>query len=190
MNDEQYKMTKRNRISMIAFEAIAIFCSVLLAFAADQWREDANEKSKAIAVLGLVKAELAANLVELESTVGVRDPMLREYLVALNALEESDRFPAELEHPPLPDVTNIAYRIAADSGVIADIDPAELLLIARAYEAIQEVGSNEVFLDNRNAQIRYRDGEQYLSGFIYYSNRAIASEPDAIQSIKDALEVM
>jgi len=182
--------SKRTRISMILIEAVAIFCSVLLAFAADQWREDLNDRRKAESVMGLVKAELEANLQSLQSVVGTREGGLAAYNDALAELSETQELPNSLPQLQFPEITNIAYRIATDAGVIAEIDPTELLIIAQAYEAIQEVESNRSFLDNRNAQIRYEDDEQFLSGFIYYSNRALVSEPAAINAVGRALSVM
>ena len=70
------------------------------------------------------------------------------------------------------------------------VAPEELLVVARAYEALEEVRRNDTFLNERNAQIRFNDGEQYLSGFIYYLNRAIGNEPVAIELIRDAIDML
>ncbi|MEL6723538.1 MAG: hypothetical protein AAFP24_00855, partial [Pseudomonadota bacterium] len=63
---------KFSRVSapVLLVESIAIFCSVLLAFAADQWRDDMNERARADAILTLVRTELTENLNELELLAG------------------------------------------------------------------------------------------------------------------------
>ena len=175
---------------VILVESIAIFCSVLLAFAAEQWREDMNERARAEDILVLVRTELEANLSELEALADTRETMLQGYIQALDEFVDTGQFPADLPNLDVPDITVVAYQLAADSGVISGVDPSELIVIARAYEALTAVRANEVFLNNRNAQIRFRDGEQYLSGFIYFANRAMVNEPAAIDAVKAAIETM
>jgi len=183
---------KFSRVSapVLLVESIAIFCSVLLAFAADQWRDDMNERARADAILTLVRTELTENLNELELLAGTREDMLQGYIDALETFIDTGRFPQILPEYKVPDITDVAYQLATDSGVISGIEPNELIVVARAYEALKEVRGNEVFLNNRNAQIRFRDGEQYLSGFIYFANRAIVNEPAAIVAVRDAIELL
>ncbi len=183
---------KFSRVSapVLLVESIAIFCSVLLAFAADQWRDDMNERSRADAILVLVRTELTENLSELEQLTGTREDMLQGYITALDEFVDSGQFPQILPEYNVPEITDVAYQLATDSGVISRVAPSDLIVIARAYEALNEVRANEVFLNNRNAQIRFRDGEQYLSGFIYFANRAMVNEPAAILSVRQAIELL
>ncbi|MEM1174329.1 MAG: hypothetical protein AAGI27_05925, partial [Pseudomonadota bacterium] len=88
------------------------------------------------------------------------------------------------------EITSIAYQLAADADAVTSVATEELLIIARAYEALQEVRRNDAFLTERNAQIRFNDGEQYLSGFIYYLNRAAINEPIAVDRVRDAIEML
>ena len=168
-------------------QAVAIFCSVLLAFAAEQWREDMNERARAEDVLTLVKAELTENLAELERVSATRQEMLDAYIAALDGLVDTGVFPRELPDLSVPEITNVAYQLATDSGVLSRIEPEDVIVVARAYQALSSVQDNQVFLNNRNAQIRFRDGEQYISGFIYFSNRALSNEPEAIVAIEAAI---
>lgn len=171
-------------------QAVAIFCSVLLAFAAEQWRDDMNERARAEDVLTLVKAELTENLAELERVSATRQEMLDSYIAALDALVDTGVFPRELPILQVPEITNVAYQLATDSGVLSRIEPDDVIVVARAYQALASVQDNQVFLNNRNAQIRFRDGEQYISGFIYFSNRALSNEPDAIVAIEAAIATL
>ena len=175
---------------VILVESIAIFCSVLLAFAAEQWRQDMNEQAQADAILVLVRTELEENLTELERVSIKREDMLASYIDALDSFQKSGEFPTDM--PPIdpPEITNVAYQLATDSGVISRIEPAELIVIAQAYEALASVKGNRAFLSNRNAQIRFGDAEQYLSGFIYFTNQSMANEPAAIVSVKTAIELL
>lgn len=175
---------------VLLVESIAIFCSVLLAFAAEQWREDMNERARADDVLVLVRTELNANLSELERLADTREVMLQGYIGALDGYIDTGEFPLDLPDFQVPDITEVAYQLATDSGVISRVEPNELIVIARAYEALGKVKANEAFLNNRNAQIRFRDGEQYLSGFIYFANRAMVNEPEAIDAVRDAIELL
>lgn len=170
-------------------ESAAIFFSVLLAFFVEQWREDINEQREAEAILNLVRAELVQNLAELESILPKREAMLAGYQEAIMALRNEGVFPRELPEFQSPDITSLAYELATDAGAVT-VAPEELLVVARAYEALEEVRRNDTFLNERNAQIRFNDGEQYLSGFIYYLNRAIGNEPVAIALIRDAIEML
>ena len=175
---------------VILGQAVAIFCSVLLAFAAEQWRDDLNERARANDVLKLVKAELTENLTELERVSGMRQEMLDGYITALDELVDTGVFPQELPSLQVPAITDVAYNLATDSGVLSRIEPTDVLIVARAYEALEAVDDNQVFLNNRNAQIRFRDGEQYISGFIYFSNRALSNEPEAIEAVKAAIATL
>ena len=175
---------------VILGHAIAIFCSVLLAFAAEQWREDMNERARADDVLALVRVELSENLVELERLAPTRDEMLSNYIGALDGLVETGQFPQNLPRLDVPNITDVAYQLATESGVLSRIEPVDLIVIAKAYEALDSVEDNQLFLNNRNAQIRFRDGEQYISGFIYFANRAMVNEPEAIGAVRAAIEVL
>ncbi|MEN7342157.1 MAG: hypothetical protein AAAFM81_04410 [Pseudomonadota bacterium] len=176
-----------NRLLRVAVESCAIFLSVLLAFLVEQWRDDLNEEKDALAALSLVRAELGQNLRALTEVEPKRAIMLESYQRAINDLIDNNVFPKELPNFETPVVTSIAYELATDSGAVVTVDAADLLVIARAYESIDVVRRNERFLNERNAQIRFNDGEQYLSGFIYYINRAQANEPKAISDIKNAI---
>lgn len=180
--------SSRFSLTVLLVESVAIFCSVLLAFAAEQWREDINERKRTGEALNLIKAELQLNLDELQAVVETRQEMLDTYIQALSTLVDTGSFPADIKNFAIPDITNLAYRLATDSGAVTSVDPQDLLIVARAYEALDNVRANENFLNTRNAQIRYQDGEQYLSGFIYYANRSLLAEPEAIAVVEMAIE--
>ena len=175
---------------VILGQAVAIFCSVLLAFAAEQWRDDFNERQRANDVLTLVKTELEENLIELERVTVERQDRLNAYIAAIDELIETGQYPQDVPVLLTPEITNVAYQLATDSGVLSSIEPKDLLVIARAYDALASVEANILFLNNRNAQIRFQDGEQYISGFIYFSNRALNNEPVAIEAIKKAIATL
>lgn len=105
-------------------------------------------------------------------------------------LIEENQFPQELPQNSSPAITTIAYELATDSRAVTSIVAEDLLVIARAYESLESVQRNEFFLENRNAQIRFNDGEQYLSGFIYYVNRAMGNEPEAIEQVRAAITLL
>ena len=181
---------RRLKPPRLLVESAAIFFSVLLAFLVEQWREDINERREAEAILNLVHAELVQNLAELESIVPKRKAMLAGYEKAITELRNGGPFPRELPEFQSPDITSLAYELATDSGAATTVDPEKLLVVARAYEALEEVRRNDTFLNERNAQIRFNDGEQYLSGFIYYINRALGNEPAAIEFVREAIEML
>ncbi|MEM9384867.1 MAG: hypothetical protein AAGA68_07380 [Pseudomonadota bacterium] len=122
--------------------------------------------------------------------VPTRPRMLEGYIAACGQLQDEGRFPTDLPDFTTPDVTSIAYELATDSGAVTTVAVEELLVIAQAYAAINKVRENDLFLTDRNAQIRYNDGEQYLSGFVYYINRASINEPIAIEAIERAMLVL
>lgn len=181
---------RRLKAPRLLVESAAIFFSVLLAFFVEQWREDINEQREAEAILNLVRAELVQNLAELESILPKREAMLAGYQDAIMALRNEGVFPRELPEFESPDITSLAYELATDAGAVTTVAPEELLVVARAYEALEEVRRNDTFLNERNAQIRFNDGEQYLSGFIYYLNRAIGNEPVAIELVREAIDML
>ncbi|MEM9688136.1 MAG: hypothetical protein AAF917_01535 [Pseudomonadota bacterium] len=178
------------RPARLLAESAAIFLSVLLAFFVEQWREDQNELQEAEAAISLVRAELAQNLAELERVAPSRDKQLQVYIEAMGVLQNEGRFPYDLPRLDTPEITTIAYDLATDSGAVTTVSTDELLLIAKAYEALDRVQGNDDFLQSRNAQIRFGDGEQYISGFIYYVNQASANEPNAIEHVRKALELL
>lgn len=178
------------RPARLLAESAAIFLSVLLAFLVEQWREDQNELQEAEAAISLVRAELAQNLAELERVAPSRDEQLQVYIEAMGVLQNEGRFPYDLPRLDTPEITTIAYDLATDSGAVTTVSTDELLLIAKAYEALVRVQGNDDFLQSRNAQIRFGDGEQYISGFIYYVNQASANEPNAIEHVRKALELL
>jgi len=171
-------------------ESSAIFFSVLLAFAAEQWRTDLNDQKRAKATLALVRAELEQNLSELQTAAPTRDGSVEYYIGALNALVDKGQFTDSLEYPIFPEITTIAYQLATDTGAVTEVAPTDVLTIARAYEALKLVQGNQDFLDRRNAQVRYNDAEQYISGFIYYANRAQYNEPAAVESVEKAIKAL
>lgn len=156
----------------------------------EQWREDQNEAREALAALGLVRAELLQNLDELAALTPTRRTTLEAYQAGIAKLINDDVYPNDLPTVEKPAVTTIAYELATDTGAVTTVAAEDLLIIARAYEALGAVKRNEVSLNERNAQIRYRDGEQYLSGFIYYLNGASGNEPYAIAHIEKAIALL
>ena len=178
------------RLPRLLIESTAIFLSVLLAFFVEQWREDLNERREAVDTLNLVRAELTQNLAELEAVVPKRPAMLEGFQNGIMQLKNEGRFPQNLPAFESPNITTIAYELATDSGAVTSVAPEELLIVARAYEALNDVRRNDVFLNERNAQIRFNDGEQYLSGFIYYVNRAQINEPVAIAKVRAAIATL
>ena len=174
----------------LLIESAAIFFSVLLAFIVEQWREDINERREAEAVLNLVRAELVQNLAELEAVAPKRQDMRLAYEQAIMELRNGGQFPDQLPEFQSPDITSLAYELATEAGIVTTVDPEELLVVARAYEALEEVRRNDTFLNERNAQIRFNDGEQYISGFIYYINRASGNEPIAIELVGEAIAML
>ncbi|MEN1726844.1 MAG: hypothetical protein AAGJ52_00265 [Pseudomonadota bacterium] len=171
-------------------ESSAIFLSVLLAFFVEEWREDKDEERKAAEALNLVRAELVQNLGELERVIPTRGGLMDQYVEVLGVLRREGTFPEELPQFVTPQITSIAYELATDSGAVTIVEPEDLLTVAQAYEALRDVRRNDVFLDERNAQIRYADGEQYLSGFVYYLNRALGNEPRAAGQVRVAIEAL
>ncbi|MEO1575775.1 MAG: hypothetical protein AAFU65_12555 [Pseudomonadota bacterium] len=180
----------RSRIGTLLIESVAIFLSVLLAFVVEQWREERNERAQAARALSLVRVELEQNLAELERVVPTRQATLQGFVDAMDELKTSGKFPQTLPKFTSPDITALAYELATDSGAVTSVEPADLLVIARAYESLDDVRRNDDFLNARNAQIRFNDGEQYLSGFIYYVNLATGNEPAAIEDVRRAIELL
>ena len=180
--------TKKPALPRLLLESFAIFASVLLAFLVEQWRDNINAASDANAALNLVRAELQQNLTELETAIPTRPTLLATYQEALGTFLEENRFPQDLPKFETPTVTSLAYQLATDSGAVTTVEPADLLVIARAYESLESIRRNELFLVERNAQIRFNDGEQYLSGFIFYINQASGNEPTAVRDIKLAID--
>lgn len=120
----------------------------------------------------------------------LREAQVNGYIAALGELQESNSFPSVLPPFSRPEITRIAYELATDTGAVSKVSPEKLLIVARAYTALEAVGSNDDFFDRRTAQIRFNDGEQYLSGFIYYLNRAARNEPVAASHVREAIEAL
>lgn len=179
--------TARSNPRSLVLESAAIFLSVLFAFLVEQWREERNELEEAQAAMELVRAELEHNLSELDRVSQLRRDALEGYLAAMDELKGSGRFSDNLPVLVTPEITTIAYDLATDSGAVTKVATEDLLTVARAYEALESVRRNDVFLAERNAQIRFNDGEQYISGFIYYTYRAIHNEPLAAEHVRNAL---
>ncbi|NNU16624.1 hypothetical protein HK107_09855 [Parvularcula sp. ZS-1/3] len=180
-------MASRLQIGKLAAESAAIFFSVILAFAVEEWRSDREEQERAEATMTLVRAELEQNLEELKRVRSGRQGQLDTYIDKLGQLKDTGSFPQTLPRLITPDITDIAYQLGTDSGAVSRFPTDAVLKTALAYEALSTVSGNEDFIDSRNAQVRYRDGEQYLSGFIYYINRAQVAEPEAITAIEEAI---
>ena len=173
----------------LLIESAAIFFSVLFAFFVEQWREEYTEREQADAAIALVKAELVENLAELERVVPGRQALLDGYINAMQQLKDTGQYPTSMPTLEKPNITRIAYDLATDSGAVTQVPAADLLVMARAYEVLSTVKNNDVFLNNRNAQVRFNDAEQYISGFIYYTNLTLGNEPLAIERVEEAIRL-
>ena len=182
----------RPSLMLLVVEAAAIFSSVLLAFWVEEWREDRRDIRAMSEALAAIETELTTNLEELERSAAYYVDAMPQTSALVARYEAENVFPAPEDIPALqhPVLTTVAYEIVQQNGALSRLDTSDLILIARAYGALHDVDENDASLANRNAQIRYRDGLQYLSGRIFYFSGAMPDVDEAIDAVNAALVVV
>ncbi len=119
----------RNSLRSASLEAAFVVFGVVVALAANEWRQDVKAQELADAALVTIVAELETNL-ELvrasrdyhQSTVG----MMQEKMKTGETVAASD-FPRGFINPAW--VTDTAWGVAQETGVLADFDYETLLIL-------------------------------------------------------------
>lgn len=182
---------QRNAL-IVAAEAVAIFASILFAFFVENLREDQRALREMRESVAAITLELQGNREALAAALERHQAALPAMSDLVRDLQETGVFPDYATIPSIgaPELTDIAFSLGRETGALAPLDVEVQLAFARAYRAIEEVDENEDNLGRRNAQVRYNDGLQYLSGQLYYFVSAVENEQTALDRIDAALAAL
>jgi len=115
-------------------ELAGIVFAVIVALAADEWRDNRELRQRAETALDAVLAELRANRDELERTRGGLDESARQVEEAVGAVE-AGRSPSLSVMLELPDFSDAAWRITQVTDAAARLEFDWLTRVARVYAA-------------------------------------------------------
>lgn len=186
-------MFARSRsLFVVLLEAGAIFASVLLAFWVEEWRDDRAALEQMEGALNSIRSELMENRAAIEPALEWHREVFPQMNELTAALADDGVFPEpgtipETRHPVLLDV---AYELSRETGALAPLETDTMVRIALAYRAVAQLDLTADQLSQRNAQIRYQDGIQYLSGRLFYFNDAINHGEEALIEIDQALAAL
>lgn len=178
--------------TLLLVESVAIFASVLLAFLVEEWRDDRRELNRMRDTAAAIRVELRQDRTEIEAALALHQEIQPRVAAMVQAYDRTGVFPSpqDIPEPVRPDISTVAFEIGVATGALAPLPAETQIALARAYKAIGEIEQNEANLGFRNAQIRYNDGLQYLSGRLYYLTGAIGLEQAALDDIDAALAVL
>ena len=119
------------------FEAAFVVLGVVLALAANEWRENVKAREVADSALEDIVAELQANLDLLRESRTYHNERVGIIQGKLRAGETvtGDDFPRGFVMPAF--VTRTAWEVAKTSGVMADMDYATALDISHVYDQLE-----------------------------------------------------
>ncbi len=116
------------------FQAVLVVFGVILAFAANEWREAAAERREAAEALSSVREELAGNRAAALASKTYHEErlaLIAERAAAGGSLSVRD-FPRGFIAPAT--LSTAAWSSAAESGALANMDYAEIVKLSRLYD--------------------------------------------------------
>lgn len=129
----------RSRIPGLLLEILSVIFAVVVALAADEWRENRQLNQRAATARGAVLAEIRANLAELAGTSASLDSTVARLAEAVRDVEDrettSTRFDLEF-----PDFSEAAWRITQVTDAASRLDFDWLTRVARVYAAQELYG--------------------------------------------------
>lgn len=178
----------RQNFILLAVESIAIFLSVLLAFFVEEWRDDRREIRQMHEALAVISEELSANADQINTALPYHRESLPIVTQQVADLAGGGDFPSgdAMRFANAPVLSTAAYSMAVSTGALERAPTDALIDISFAYQRIAQVERASLSLSERNAQVRYNDGVQYLSGFIYFFASIISAEEAALTAIEEA----
>lgn len=130
---ENLRLTLRSAF----FEAVFVVFGVVLALAANEWRQKANANQMAQEALGSIVAELKTNQNLIadsqqyhQAQVGKLVGMMKD-----NKVPTMDDYPRGFINPAW--VTDTAWTVAQETGVLADMDYNTVLVLSATYESLE-----------------------------------------------------
>lgn len=118
------------------FEAAFVVFGVVLALAANEWRQDVKAGEKADAALGDIIAEVEMNLALIKESEAYHESCVALLAQKIGAGETPvpRDFPQGFVKPAF--VTDTAWEVAKTTGVIADMDYHTVLALSAIYDRL------------------------------------------------------
>jgi hypothetical protein len=126
------------------FQSLLVVFGVVLAFAANEWREAAAERREARIALEVIKEELSANRAAALASAAYHQERLAliEERARTGAGVELRDFPRGFLNPAT--LSTAAWTSAAETGSLANIEYDEIVRLSRIYE-MQRAYRDETF---------------------------------------------
>jgi hypothetical protein len=131
----------------LLLEMLGVVFAVVVALAADEWREDRDLTERAATARQAVLAELAANRDEVERTRESMDSAVARLGEAVRGIEAGESTPVDVDLE-LPDFSDAAWRITQVTDAASRLDFAWLTRVARVYAA------QDLYADVRGEVVR------------------------------------
>lgn len=144
--------TLRRKLPEILIEGLFVVFAILLALAADEWREDKQKAEIAERALQGIEAEMKANRVELESSRGPNLEVLERLVAEVEDGEPARSMNVQFEYALL---SSAAWRTAQVTQATHYVDYNLIQQIAKLYDV------QELFAESQRGMVEQLTG---LSG--------------------------
>ncbi len=175
--------SKSINLRAILLETFFLVLGVLLALAANNWRENSNNRQRAAMARASIVEELATNHNAMEGAIGYHSQLMDTLYKFMRQYGQTpDRFPGtEVFHKGFVNPASTlssAWDAATGAGVVEHLPYDELLLIARIYKLQEqyEIQSRSIgqqiyshmFDEGTQAIVQnYRNLVQIIGSFVY-----------------------
>ena len=186
----------RHAITSAMFEAFFVVLAVVLALAANEWRQNRADREHAASALASVVQELQANRAAAEESREYHSGLMR---MIFEARTESTRldgrdFPRGFVFPAR--LFRTAWESAAETGVLSHMEYATVLELSRLYaqqaryeaqvKAISELIYGELFRKGASEMAEDAEGLASLIGAFSYRETELVSIYDEMLALLEA----
>jgi hypothetical protein len=131
------KENLRSTVRSAFFEALFVVFGVILALAANEWRENVKAQKLADAALESIVTELEANLELVKASREYHEGLVQMLQTKMGTAEapSPNEFPRGFINPAW--VTETAWEVAKETGVLADFEYQTVLTLSATYGRFQ-----------------------------------------------------
>ncbi|MCP4291356.1 MAG: hypothetical protein GY780_05920 [bacterium] len=177
------------------FEALFVVFGVILALAANEWRQNVKAEELADAALASVITELETNQVLISSSMQYHESQVKKLqdLMSSKKTPTMNDYPKGFINPAW--VTDTAWAVAKETGVLADMDYQTVLTLSATYERLDRYRRQSEMAGQLVYEAIFEKGSSSLAAkpvnmmtilytFIYREKQLEESLVDALGSIQ------
>jgi|GEM_PF-5914411 len=193
-------MPRFSKSKSLLIEVLTIVFAVMLAFLAEDWRENRKTQRSVQLSIDAIKHELQTGLASIKDAhefQGITIGMIQEFRKANKGKTNPDYQglyisiysrkggmwkPAELHHA--------AWRTAETSGILKNMDYETVLMLSKVYSTVDEYLANRHSFSEIQTLIGFQEvsHQQFISGFAQNLNSVWWLEKRLIKVYEEALE--